>query len=354
MKAIHHRYDWVDALRGVAIVLMVPANFAPYLADPHPFWFRIASSLAAPIFIMVSAGMAALTAARHDLRYYLARGGAVLLIAMGLDVLVWQIVPGTSFDVLYLIGASLPLAFVLRNASVTSLFALSAGVVTAGSLLRTHVGYDADPLQIHLFDPYAPQIKDLVKSWLISGWFPILPWAAFTVVGLAYFRTLLRLPGLRTHLLTGGTFTVLGMILLFLPVAPDVLANLANGAILEKRQGYSEIFYPATLAFVLMAAGVAIVIAVLMREYASAVVLRTLSFFGRYSMLVYVLHLAVGVYLISPALEMLEQNQIQSGMQFLLLNLVVLGSIAGVCLAIGFLKARHPPQSLFLQVIVGR
>ena len=63
------RLCWIDALRGLAIILMVPAN----LAEPHAVWYRILRSFAAPIFIMLSAGMVVLTAERHTLSYYLAR-----------------------------------------------------------------------------------------------------------------------------------------------------------------------------------------------------------------------------------------------------------------------------------------
>lgn len=42
----------IDILRGLAIFTMIAANISPYvLIEPHPFWFRLYGSFAAPLFI---------------------------------------------------------------------------------------------------------------------------------------------------------------------------------------------------------------------------------------------------------------------------------------------------------------
>lgn len=46
------RISWIDVLRGVAIILMMPANLSIFWSAPHPLWFRVLASYAAPIFIM--------------------------------------------------------------------------------------------------------------------------------------------------------------------------------------------------------------------------------------------------------------------------------------------------------------
>ncbi len=41
----------IDILRGLAIFTMIAANISPYvLIEPHPFWFRLYGSFAAPLF----------------------------------------------------------------------------------------------------------------------------------------------------------------------------------------------------------------------------------------------------------------------------------------------------------------
>ena len=45
----------IDILRGLAIFTMIAANISPYvLIEPHPFWFRLYGSFAAPLFILIS------------------------------------------------------------------------------------------------------------------------------------------------------------------------------------------------------------------------------------------------------------------------------------------------------------
>src|SRR5690348_8983460 len=84
-----YRIPWIDVLRGLAIVFMVPANFSPLWCQPHPLWFRIATSYAAPIFIMLSTGMVILNAHKYNFTYYLHRGLIILGCAVFVDISVW-------------------------------------------------------------------------------------------------------------------------------------------------------------------------------------------------------------------------------------------------------------------------
>ncbi len=95
------RLRWVDALRGFAILAMIPANLLHYYAEPHPLWYRVfASCAAAPIFIAVSAGMVVLGSGNRSLAYYACRGGYAVLIGAVPDLGLWRIVPFVSMDVL--------------------------------------------------------------------------------------------------------------------------------------------------------------------------------------------------------------------------------------------------------------
>ena len=71
----------VDVLRGLAITIMVGANLIPsLLVPPAPFWLRLVSSIAAPLFIFLSGMMVALSCRlrHHTLSYFLLRGGFVI------------------------------------------------------------------------------------------------------------------------------------------------------------------------------------------------------------------------------------------------------------------------------------
>jgi uncharacterized membrane protein len=350
------RLIWIDALRGLAIILMIPGNFAPYLAEPHSTWFRVSVSFAAPIFVMLSAGMVVLNAEKHNFSYYLKRGAAIIIVGMLVDVLVWHILPGTSIDVLYTIGFALPLIYLLRNWPLKGLLGITFAIVLLASSLRGLLGFHTDVLQIAVLDPHLPSMRRLVGSWLLDGWFPLLPWFAFATFGVVFFRVI---RGTRSW--DSGAFPIgasglmaAGFLLLFLPVDQHLVANLMNGGVLDSRNGYSEIFYPATPAFFIASLGVVMGLAVVMRRIPVGWPSRTLAFFGNYSMLVYVLHLAIGHYLIKAVLEQRGMDAIGSGPVFLLVVLLTLGGIAVICGGISVLKRRCPPHSMFFKVIFGR
>ena len=66
----------IDMIRGFAIVAMMAANLlGVVLADPAPFALRLVSSLAAPLFIILSGFMVSLTADRHNFRYFVFNRG---------------------------------------------------------------------------------------------------------------------------------------------------------------------------------------------------------------------------------------------------------------------------------------
>ncbi|MBN1446650.1 MAG: DUF1624 domain-containing protein [Bacteroidetes bacterium] len=348
------RIPWIDALRGLAIILMVPANLAPYFSEPHPMWFRILGSFAAPTFIMLSAGMVVLTGDRHDEHYYLKRGGIIIGVGMLLDTLLWGIFPWTSFDVLYTIGLALPLIYLLRKVDSRELIYISLILFLAAYVLQMFFGYHAEALEVYFDDMFLPTFGRLMQSWFIDGWFPIFPWMGYAVLGALFFRTLFREDSGTSHhfLLLGVVLTAIGFALLFVPL--PFIRNIANGAILESRGGYSEIFYPPTFAYIFTSIGIVVLFSNLLRRTKLFGVLSVLGFFGRYSMMVYILHQVIGSLVIEPATAAAGYEYIISGPWFTLVNLGVLGVIYAICYAIEQIKRKHPTRSTVLQVLFGK
>src|SRR3954467_8108237 len=104
------RDNTIDILRGMAIFAMIAANMAAHnLAEPHPFIFRLYGSFAAPTFILLAGMMVSYTAIlkKHYFKYYLIRGLGILLVASLIDYFLWDTIPFSTFDVLYIIGLSL-------------------------------------------------------------------------------------------------------------------------------------------------------------------------------------------------------------------------------------------------------
>ena len=348
------RLPWIDALRGLAIILMVPANLAPYFAEPHPMWFRILGSFAAPTFIMLSAGMVVLTGERHSLSYYLKRGGIVLGVGVLLDTLLWEIFPFTSFDVLYTIGISLPLIYILRKVESRELLYLSVIIFLAMYVLQQLTGYHAEPLEVYFEEVYTPSITRILQSWFIDGWFPILPWLGYATLGALFFRTLFRENSGTSNrfLLFGGGLTLAGFALLFIPL--PFLDNLADGTILESRGGYSEIFYPPTFAYIFTSIGIVMFFSALLRRMRFPAVSSLLAFFGRHSMMVYILHQVMGTFVVEPLTVAAGYDAIELGPIFTLVNLAVLGGIYAICFGIDMVKERRAPQSTVMQVLFGK
>ncbi len=111
----------IDILRGLAILIMIGANMGGSVLDETqvPIWFRIYSSYAAPLFILIAGMMVGLTSQRRSrgLKYFLTRGVMIMAVGALIDVLVWRNLPFTTVDVLYLIGLSLPLAYIFSRLS---------------------------------------------------------------------------------------------------------------------------------------------------------------------------------------------------------------------------------------------
>src|SRR5208337_2164849 len=180
----------VDLLRGIAIALMVGANTVPYLLlPPVPFAIRVLSSLAAPLFILLSGMMVALSRSRkqYDLRYFLIRGGLVLLIAAGLEAVVWGIFPFMDMDVLFLIGISLPLAYLFLRLDREVRWGIILALFCATPVLQLVFGYPPLPLQLPLADAVSGHagffLPTLAGHWFIGGWFPVFPWLGVALLG---------------------------------------------------------------------------------------------------------------------------------------------------------------------------
>ncbi|MBP1745850.1 MAG: hypothetical protein H6Q54_465 [Deltaproteobacteria bacterium] len=349
------RIPWVDFLRGIAIILMIPANLSPYYAEPHAMWYRVMSSLAAPTFISLSAGMVILNSQKHHFNYYLTRGAFVVLIGVLLDTLLWRILPFASVDVLYVIGIGIPLMYLVRQQKMSALVASGGILILAGPFLQTLLGYHPDVLEIELGNIYLPDLSRVAASWLVDGYFPLFPWLGYTFVGAALFRYVFQekkqIDTVRLSIL-GLILLVIGALLLFVPTS--AIPNLTNGGILVTREGYSEIFYPPTYGFVFFSNGAILIQVVLFvrvrRNFLSAIPM----FFGEYCMLVYISHQVLGEYGLKPLLAWAGVEQVFSDYLFVVINLVMFIVVAALCKLADLAKRAHPPRNVFLQIIVGK
>jgi uncharacterized membrane protein len=349
------RIAWVDFLRGIAIMLMIPANLSPYYAEPHAMWYRFMSSLAAPMFISLSAGMVILNSQKHSIGYYLTRGGAVILIGVLLDTLLWGILPFASVDVLYVIGFSIPLMYLVRGQKTGALIASGGILMLGGPLLQTFVGYNAKVLEIKFSSVYLPEFSRLLTSWFVDGYFPLLPWLGYGFMGAALFKCVSQAENKDSTigLFVAGTVLLgAGSLLLFLPTS--IIHNLTNGGILVSREGYSEIFYPPTYGFLFFSSGVVFIQVSLAMRVKQGSWSGIPAFFGTHSMLVYILHQALGEYALKPVLAWAGVEKVSDAYAFLLIIILMFLIVALMCKIADRIKKAHPPRNVFLQVILGK
>jgi len=246
----------VDILRGLAIAIMVGANLVPYLLlPPAPFWLRLAATIAAPLFVFLSGMMVTLSvrAKKYPFSYFLARGALVIAIAALLDLLAAGLVPFMSFDVLYLIGISLPVTYLFLRLPMKGRIAVFLTILFATPLLQAVFGYS--PLVISI--PLAavsggaalPSFFTVLSQLFVDGWFPVFPWLLFALLGAqaGEFRwqdnTIISFAH-RQMICLAGSILLTGAIFWFLVPGPALV-----------RSGYIELFYPPTLEFLVFMVG---------------------------------------------------------------------------------------------------
>jgi len=312
----------VDLIRGIAIALMVVANTVPYLLSlPVPFWIRLTSSLAAPLFILLSGMMVALsrTKKQYALRYFLIRGGLVILIAAGLEAVVWRLFPFLDMDVLFLIGLSLPLAYLFLGLDRKIRWGILGAIFCATPIFQFAFGYPEIPVQIPLaagaMGMAGFTLPALAGHWLIDGWFPVFPWLGFALLG-AELGTI-RWTGTGITSFATARFTAVALGLLGTGLA---LWELFPGPLLV-RYGYVELFYPPVPGFCLAVAGAILCLFVIADMLPPAGIPDPLRAMGECSLAIYILHTIIIAWFIRPA------NLQISLPQFLLCTLVFIGAM---------------------------
>ncbi len=292
----------VDIMRGLAITLMIGANLVPFFLEPPvPFWLRLIASLAAPLFIFLSGMMVPLSCqAKHrDLSYFLMKGALTVLIAGVLDLFVWGYFPFMNFDVLYLIGFSLPLVYLCLSLPLTARIGIILGILVASPFLQAITGYsgfvfDIPALSV-LTGAQLPPLTAILGQWLVGGWFPVFPWLAVALLGAeaGSFRwqgnTIISFAH-REFMLRAGSVFLFGAVLWYLVPGPCLI-----------REGYAELFYPPTMEFLFFITGAIFCLFILADSLPfTSPVFDPLRAMGECSLAVYIGHMIIIAWIIAP------------------------------------------------------
>jgi uncharacterized membrane protein len=286
-REISGRYPAIDIFRGLAIFTMIAANSAAMsLAAPHPFLFRIYGSFAAPIFIFLAGFMAALTAGQSSVKACVKRGIAVILAGVFVDIVIWRIVPFTTFDVLYLIGFGIPVVALTMRLQVAWRVLICLACLALGPILQHFLAYEAAPQEFALDGFTFAQLPHGAGWWfrslVLDGWFPLFPWLGFMIAG--------------TLICTHGDFIAREwnlFLTLGLIMAGSGVTWLFYHPGIGEREGYSELFYPPGFAYISAATGVILAGTALLQFLKPVFGLQFLAWLGSSSLFIYILHSAV-------------------------------------------------------------
>ncbi len=290
MENISHnsRLDFIDTVRGIAIFIMIFANSAPYfLQEDLPNSLRILCSLAAPLFIFLSGFNANRPG---DLSVKIKRSIYMLLSAITVDLLLWQIFPIVNFDVLYLISTGLLFNALLNKVSPYVILIISFLGFFIYSLTFTNFSYNFSLPDFNLQD-YTDskggiQLPLIFKRIIFDGWFPIFPWIFYTTLGMSVYS-----------IYKNWTIQIKRRIypfisLLFLLTFSTVLSVHFE----SPREGYVEIFYPVTPLFIVLSLSwifltLTFVEAIQDKFKNRFFLSRAIIYLGKNSLLIYFLHI---------------------------------------------------------------
>jgi len=281
-----------DVLRGIAILTMLCANVIGYVSLPgaHPLWIRFYGSFAAPLFITISGLVATLGVKnhRHGFGYFVTRGLLIVLTGAVIDVAIWNVLPFTTYDVLYLIGFAFVLVYFFEKLSLAWKSVLILAVFAATPILQHYLGYTDYPSEYGLNGELTLDIAlptPIWQHWLVDGWFPVFPWLGFAFLGNVLLGIKERLGRFRDW-----RFAVAGLAAIGLGA---VLLWRSFGLLQSERGCYSEIFYPPVVGYLILAVGVVGWLCAVVDGIGGHPGFLPLRILGQTSLFIYILHTAL-------------------------------------------------------------
>jgi len=308
----------IDALRGLVMVLMLLDHLRETwflhvpVADPIDartslpalYLARLAVSLCAPIFIVLTGVAAYMFSTRHTLaetRAYLVKRGLSLMAleVFYLSELYWGVASPTLWlQVIWCIGVCMIVLAALIGLPRSVLFAVGMLLVCGHNLI--------DPIQLRPDDPFFAvwamlHQRDVIAlpfGLVAKTTYPVLPWIG--VIALGYAIGPWFLPGVAT-----GTcerrFAVVGVAML----VTFALLRLTNGfgdkpwfvvddSVMRSAMSFFALTkYPPSLLFLLLTLGIGALLLVVLERLGDRPAVAALAVFGGAPLFFYLLHLTV-------------------------------------------------------------
>ena len=319
----NHRIYYLDAIRGIALFIMVFANCVPYLPGlPESYIIRVVDSMAAPVFVTLAGYGISRVKKGENFSWFdskmLLRGLLTVLVAVLIDSLIWGIMPFTGYDVLYLIGLAVLLSAFLPKLSNFWLVALTLLIISATHYFLSKGYYQGELKDYPLEAKSWPEIYNNSGAWLIYGWFPVFPWLAIFLFGYLGGRNSVRF----------GRYKLITSMLLVLAISFSLIIMYHENKLI--RSGYSELFYPADLTFLVFALGLTALVWI-NRTFFNHKAFYLFRILGRSSLFVYILHTVLISFCLAFVYKLTGQNTIVT-------LLLMYGVIYGLCLLLTYIK----------------
>ncbi len=279
------RVGTLDAMRGLAVLFMLEVHLGFWWAKSLPEDNALVAAgtalggMAAPVFLVLAGAGLTLSRNREPegfLRRSAIRGAALLLVGI-LFTFIEQAVYGQfGWGVLQCIGLSVIICAPLLKVPRPGRVLLGIGLLGAAALLRPFFGVP-DMLYADQMMAVGPA-ADYIRNMLVSGFFPVLPWLGFMVLGTTAGEGLSPDGGGSGLRVDAGLLTALVMVL--------------AGAMLAA-YGIPPEFFPASLSFSLLACGI-VLLAIPVLAATGLGRVRPLADLGRVSLSVFIIHHLVG------------------------------------------------------------
>lgn len=254
----------IDALRGLAVVLMVEQHLGVWLwqrpqsrADVSTGFvaFNALGGLAAPLFLLLAGiGCAFLAASARPGtdRTFAARGGVLLALGYALNIATPSWFSWGSWYVLHLLGVASLLAPLARRMSSAWVVAILVAIVAATPLVQWWLHTPDTLLNGRMRD--MSLAGGPLRMALAEGQFPVLPWLSVYLAGIVAGRLLLAKRLGRLALFAASCLIAGGALAAAYEGGVDGPAGGLVHAVFRMRPG----FYPASPAIVLLLSGIAL------------------------------------------------------------------------------------------------
>jgi surface polysaccharide O-acyltransferase-like enzyme len=211
----------------------------------------------------------------------------IIITAMLIDVFIWGIYPLVTYDVLYLIGISIIFNSLVRHFETKVKITLTILIFLIYFMTSNFLDYRFEINEFYIDDissllNFKNLFLNSLQRMIYDGWFPILPWIAFPIIGslIPQYNVILI-----KHL---RFFKLLGIILILYGII-----NLTKNQVYQsERENYLEIFYPITLNYLFFVLGIIMFISIdtLNKLSGSYWVITKTKEMGKNSLFIYIIH----------------------------------------------------------------